>query len=47
MISGKNSKGSGRGRNSRLDVRPKTDGREETGGTGQYGDGVCRPGKSF
>ena len=34
-------------RNSRRDVRPGTDGREETGGTGQYGSGVRRPGKSF
>ena len=30
-------------RNSRRDVRPETDGREETGGTGQYGSGVRRP----
>ena len=28
-------------------VRPETDGREETGGTGQYGSGVRRPGESF
>ena len=35
----KNSKGSGRERNSRRDVRPETDGREETGGTGKYGSG--------
>ena len=34
-------------RNSRRDVRPETDGREETGGTGQYGSGVRRPGESF
>ena len=34
-------------RNSRLDVCPETDGREETGGTGQYGPGVRRPGESF
>ena len=27
-------------RNSRRDVRPETDGREETGCTGQYGSGV-------
>ena len=47
MTSGKNSKGSGRGEESRRDVRPGTDGREETGGTGQYGSGVCRHGKSF
>ena len=32
-------------RNSRRDVRPETDGREETGGTGQYGSGVRRPGE--
>ena len=31
-------------RNSRWDVRPETDGREETGGTGQYGSGVRRHG---
>ena len=47
MISGKNSKVSGRERNSRRDVRPETDGREETGVTGQYGSGVCRPRESF
>ena len=29
--------------NIRRDVRPETDGREETGGTGQYGSGVRRP----
>ena len=29
--------------NSRRDVRPDTDGREEAGGTGQYGSGVRRP----
>ena len=34
-------------RNSRRDVRPETDGREETGGTGQYGSGVRRLGESF
>ena len=34
-------------RHSRRDVRPETDGREETGGTGQLGSGVCRPGKSL
>ena len=33
-------------RNRRRDVRPETDGREETGGTGQYGSGVRRPGES-
>ena len=27
-------------RHSRRDVRPETDGREETGGTGQFGSGV-------
>ena len=27
-------------RNSRWDVRPATDGREDTGGTRQYGSGV-------
>ena len=32
MTSGKNSNGSGMG-----EVCPETDGREETGGTGQYG----------
>ena len=47
MSSGKNNKGSGRGRNSRRDVRPATDGKEETGDTGQYGSGVRRPGESF
>ena len=34
-------------RNSRRDVRPETDGREETGGTGQYGSGGRPPGESF
>ena len=29
------------------DVRPGADDREETGGIGQYGSGVRRPGKSF
>ena len=34
--------------NSRRDVRPETDRREETGGTGQYyGSGVHRLGESF
>ena len=46
MTSGKNSKGLSGERNSRRDVRPETDGREETGGTGQYGSGVRRPGES-
>ena len=32
--------------NSRRDVRPETDGREETGCSGQYGSGVCRPGEN-
>ena len=31
MTSGKNKKGSGRGEERRLDIRPETDGREETG----------------
>ena len=45
MTSGKNSEGSGRRHNNSIrDVRPETDGREETGGTGQY---VRRPGESF
>ena len=34
-------------RNSKWDVRPETDGKEETGDTGQYGSGVRRPGESF
>ena len=34
-------------RNSRRDVRPETDGGEETGGTGQYGSGVRRLRESF
>ena len=34
-------------RNCRRDVRPETDGREDTGGTGQYGSGVRRPRESF
>ena len=34
-------------RNSRRDVRPETDGREENVGTGQYGSVVRRPGKRF
>ena len=33
--------------NSRRDVWPETDGREEIGGTGQYGSGVRRPRQSF
>ena len=33
--------------NSRRDVRPETDGREETGGTGQYGSGFRRPEERF
>ena len=37
----------GRGTAAGRDVRPKTDGRAETGGTGQYGSGVRRPGESF
>ena len=32
-------------RNSRRDERLETDGREESGGTGQYGSGVRRPGE--
>ena len=43
MTSWKNSKGSGRGE----DVRPQTDGREETGGRGHYGSGVRRLGESY
>ena len=34
-------------RNSRRDVCPEIDGKEETGGTEQYGSGVRRPGESF
>ena len=34
-------------RNSGRDVRPQTDGREETGGTGLYDCGVRRPGNVF
>ena len=34
-------------RNSIWDVRPETDGREETGVTGQFGSGVRPPGKSL
>ena len=34
-------------RHSRRDVRPETDDREETGGTGQFESGVRRPGKSL
>ena len=33
--------------NNRRDVRPETDGREETGGTGQCGTGVRRHGEIF
>ena len=33
--------------NSRRDVRPETDGREEPGCTGLYCSGVRRPRKSF
>ena len=34
-------------RNSRRDVRPETDGREQTGGTGHNGRAVCRLGERF
>ena len=34
-------------RNSRRDVHPETDGREETGSTWQYGSGVRRPREIF
>ena len=34
-------------RNTTRDVCPKTDGGEETGGTGLYGSGVRRLGDSF
>ena len=34
-------------RNSRRDLRPEIDSREETGGTGQYGSGVRRHRESF
>ena len=34
-------------RKNRRDVRPETDGREDTGGTGQYGSGVRRFGESI
>ena len=34
-------------RNRRRDVRPETDGREETGDTGQYGSGGRRPRERF
>ena len=34
-------------RNSRRDVRPETDGKEETGDTGQYGSGVVDLEKAF
>ena len=34
-------------RNSRRDVRPETDGREQTGGTGQYGSGFVDLEKAF
>ena len=34
-------------RNIRRDVRPETDGREDTVGEGQYGSGVRRPRESF
>ena len=34
-------------RNSMRDVRPETYGREDTGGTGQYGSGVRRFGESL
>ena len=47
MTSGKNCKGLGMGRNSRRDVRPETDGREEAGGRAQCGSGVRRPEKSL
>ena len=33
--------------NRRWDVRSETDGREETGGIGQYGSRVRRPRESF
>ena len=47
MSSEKNNKGQEGERNSIRDVRPETDGKEETGDTGQYGSGVRRPGESF
>ena len=42
MTSGKNSKGSGRGYEHHMYVL-RQNGREETGGTGQYCSGVRRP----
>ena len=48
MTSGKTARiQEGEERYSRRDVRPETDGREETGCTGQFGTGVRRPGKSL
>ncbi len=44
---GENSMGSGRGEEQQTDVHPETDGREYTGGTGQYGSGVRRFGESI
>ena len=47
MTSGKNNNGLGRGEEPQTGLRPETDGREETGGTGQYGSGARRPRESF
>ena len=47
MTSGKTTRVQEGESNSRRDVRPETDGRENTGGTGQYGSGVRRFGESL
>ena len=47
MTSGRTARVQEQQRNSRRDVRPETDGREETGGSAQYGSGVRRPRESF
>ena len=42
MTSGRRARVQEGERTSRRDVRPETDGREDTGGAGQYGSGVRR-----
>ena len=47
MTSGRTARVQEGERNSRRYVRPGTDGREDTGGIGQYGYGVRRFGESL
>ena len=46
MTSGRSARVQEGERNSRRDVCPETDGRDDTGGTGQYVSGVRRFGES-